>query len=176
MDLTFIRTILRGVQILFTLLLTALIGNVIASNVKAASSAEAAVNFSMFVVVISWLAALYGLASNFASTLARPIIQMPLDGLATLFTTIDAIVLAAMLKAVNCADLSHKTHPSNYIAFGSPDDTKRCRELQASTAFMWFLVVSYAATFFFSFRDFQQGGLGGGSIRSTRPSMAQVGV
>lgn len=101
----FIVNILRIVQLLWILLITALIGNVIASNVDAASSAEAAINFTMFVTVLAWIAALYGLAASFVSALAMPIVVLALDGVTTLFTFISAVVLAAKLTAVNCADL-----------------------------------------------------------------------
>jgi hypothetical protein len=176
MDMTLLNTALRGFQLFCTLIFTAMIGNVIATNIAAAGSATAAVNFSMFVAVLAWLAALYGLASAFASTLARPIVQLPLDGAATLFTFIDAIVLAAKLKAVNCADLDNKALGDDYIAFGSNDDTKRCRELQAGTAFVWFLFAAFAASLLFTLRDFRSGGLRGGSSVGTKQSMSQIRV
>jgi hypothetical protein len=101
----FIINILRIVQLLWTLLITALIGNVIASNVNAASSAESAINFAMFVAVLSWIASIYGLAASFVTSIAFPIVLLALDGLATLFTFIAAVVLAAKLTAVNCANI-----------------------------------------------------------------------
>jgi hypothetical protein len=173
---TMARNILRLVQILWTLLLTALIGNVISQNKNAAGSATAAVNFTMFVAVICWMTSIYGLVASRVERLARPIIQLPLDGAATLFTFIDAIVLAAKLRTVNCAELDPKALPEDYIVWGSEDNQKRCREIQASTAFMWFLLISFAASFFFTFKDFKRSGLGAGSVRSSRPSMVQIGV
>jgi hypothetical protein len=178
MDGTFIKTLIRGFQLFCTLIVTALIGNVIASNVSAAGSATAAINFSMFVAVICWLAAIYGLVCTLTgvmSSVAKPIIILSLDGVATLFTFIDAVVLAAKLKAVNCADLDPKNLGDDYIAFGSLDDTKRCREIQASTAFLWFLFATFIGSLFFSFGDFKGRGVGG-SVHSSRPSMAQVRV
>ncbi|KAK0615989.1 marvel domain-containing protein [Bombardia bombarda] len=165
-----IPTLLRGLQLLWILLLTALIGNVIATNVSAAHSATAAINFSMFVIVLSWLAAIFGLAAAFVDRIAIPIGLLAADALATLFTFIAAVVLAAKLRVVNCAN----THgqPADWIAYGSLDDTKRCREIQASTAFMWFLFATFAAGLFFAFMSFRRGG---GSVRSG-PTMSQVRV
>lgn len=171
MDTEFITNILRLVQLLWTLLLTALIGNVIASNVDAASSATAAVNFAMFVAVISWLASVYGLVSNFVAVIAIPVALLALDAAAVLFTFIGAVVLSAKLTAVNCANLDGK--PKDYIAFGSNDDTKRCREIQASATFLWFLLLCFIGTAFFAFKNWKGGR---GSIISSRPTMSQIGV
>jgi hypothetical protein len=82
-------------------------------------------------------------------------------------------VLAAKLKVVNCGDLDHKKLPGDYIVWGSDNDEKRCRELQAGTTFLWFLFFAHIATLFFAFRDSRKGF--SGSIGS-RPSMAQLRV
>lgn len=165
-----IPLILRAVQLLFIVILTALIGNVIATNVNAAGSATAAVNFSMFVIVVSWLASIFGLAATFVERLAIPVALVSMDAAATLFTFIDAIVLAAKLGAVNCAD-GAKRDPS-WIAYGTLNTEKRCREIQASTVFMWFLFGMFAVTLFFEFMSFRRSG---GSVRSG-PGMSQVRV
>ncbi|KAG5980229.1 hypothetical protein E4U55_004252 [Claviceps digitariae] len=166
-----IVSILRGSALLWTLLITALIGNVIASNINAASSAMAAINFTMFVAALSWVVHLYGLAAVFISSLGQAMIMLPLDGLLTLFTFIDAIVLAAKLRAPNCGNINPFSLPAAWIGYGSADTEKRCREIQASTAFMWFLFATSAAALFFTVK-----GARGGSIRSGRPNMSQVGV
>ncbi|KAK1750622.1 marvel domain-containing protein [Echria macrotheca] len=165
-----IPTILRGLQLLWTLLLTALIGNVIATNIDAAGSATAAINFSMFVLVVSWLVAIYGLATAFVDRLAIPMALLAADAAAMLFTFISAVVLAAKLGVVNCSDTKDKG--DSWIGYGSADDTKRCREIQASTVFMWFLFVSFAAGFALTFLGFRRTG---GSVRSG-PTMSQVRV
>ena len=168
----FFSAIIRGTALLWTLLITALIGNVIAENVNASDSAKAAINFTMFVAVLSWIVSLYGLAAVFVSALGHAIILLSLDVLAVLFTFIDAIVLSAKLRAVNCSN-PHGV-PSNWIAFGSDDTEKRCREIQASTVFMWFLWIAFTACLFFTFKE-SRGGIGG-SVRTGRPNMSQVGV
>ncbi|KAI6090012.1 marvel domain-containing protein [Hypoxylon rubiginosum] len=161
-----VKSILRILQLLFVLLVTALIGNVIASNI---SGAESAINFSMFVCALAWLAVLYGIVSHFVSAASIPIVALALDSAATLFTFIDSIVLSAKLQAVNCNNFGRKA--SDYIAFGSNDDEKRCREIQASIVFMWFLFAAFAASLFFILNDFRRSG---GSVRG--PNMSQIGV
>jgi hypothetical protein len=163
---------LRALALLWTLLITALIGNVIADNVNARTSAESAINFTMFVAVLSWIVLLYGLAATFITSLARPMILLPLEGLATLFTFIAAIVLAAKLGVPNCSNVSDRSHSRSWIAYGSNDTEKRCREIQASTAFMWFLWACFVACLGLTFKD-SRGGYGG-SVRSSRPAMSQV--
>jgi len=166
-----IPTALRGLQLLWLLILTALIGNVIATNINAAGSAEAAVNFSMFVLVVTWLAALYGLVAAVLEQFAIPIVQLGLDGAAALFTFIDAIVLAAKLRAVNCASTANLG--DDWIGYGSADDQKRCRELQAGTFFMWVLFATTAVNLGLFAMTWRRSG---GSVRSGGPHMSQVRV
>ncbi len=94
----------------------------------------------MFVIAFTWLSGLYGLVSSVIEQIAIPIVQLGLDGTAALFTFIDAIVLAAKLGAVNCSNTVDRG--DSWIAYGSLNDTKRCREIQASTFFMWILWVN----------------------------------
>lgn len=113
----------------------------------------------MFVIVLSWLATLYGLATAIVESLAIPIVLLAADAVAVLFTFIDAIVLAAMLRVRNCGDEGGLE--------------KKCRELQASTAFMWFLLATFVGTLALAGLAFRRGGAG--SVRSG-PSMKQVHV
>lgn len=113
----------------------------------------------MFVIVLSWLATLYGLATSIVESLAIPIVLLAADAVAVLFTFIDAIVLAAMLRVRNCSDEGGLE--------------KKCRELQASTAFMWFLLATFVGTLALAGLAFRRGGTG--SVRSG-PSMKQVHV
>ncbi|KAM5352360.1 hypothetical protein ACJ41O_005083 [Fusarium nematophilum] len=169
-----IKMILRAVALLITLLVTALIGNVIASNIDAAGSATAAVNFVMFVAALSWIVCIVGLVAFFASALDKPALQLPLDAAAVLFSFIAAVVLAAKLRAVDCGNINPKALPGDWIAWGSASDEKRCRELQASTVFMWFLFACFSGSLFLTVRDARNTY---GSIRNaSRPSMSQIGV
>ncbi len=90
---------LRLIQFLWTLLITALIGNVIAD---AFGGNPSAINYAMFVAVYCWLVLLYGLAAAFMESLLIPIALLVGDGLAVLFTFIAGVVLAAKLGAHNC--------------------------------------------------------------------------
>ncbi|EEU45460.1 hypothetical protein Neosp_004880 [[Neocosmospora] mangrovei] len=168
-----IKMVLRGFELLITLLLTAVTGNVIASNIDAAGTATAAVNFVMFVAAVCWIVSIIGLGSFFASVLDKPVAQLVLDGSVVLFTFIAAIVLAAKLRVVDCGDINPKALPGDWIAWGSNSDQKRCRELQASTVFMWFLFGSFCGSLFLTVRDVRNTY---GSIRGSRPSMSQIGV
>ncbi|KAJ9164735.1 hypothetical protein NKR19_g1142 [Coniochaeta hoffmannii] len=161
------QLILRCLQFLWVLLITALIGNVIALN---NDGHMVSINFTMFVAVLSWLAVLYGLAAAFVESLAIPIVMLALDGAAALFTFIDGIVLAAKLGAPNCGN-PHKG--PGWIGFGADNVSKRCREIQASTAFVWFLWATFVATLVLAFMSFRR--VGGGA-RSHGPGMSQVRV
>ncbi|KAI0019252.1 marvel domain-containing protein [Xylariomycetidae sp. FL0641] len=164
-----IDSVLRLVQFLLVLIITALIGNVIATNGHAAGSAESSVNFIMFVCALVWLAVLYALISAFVAAAAFPIISLALDALSLLFTFIGAIVLAAKLGGVNCGSWHNRSH--NWIAYGSNDPEGRCREIQASDVFLWFLFATFCASLFFVFKEYRRSG---GSM--SRPSMSQIGV
>ncbi|KAK3986330.1 marvel domain-containing protein [Cladorrhinum sp. PSN332] len=169
-----VSQLLRALELIFLIILTGLIGNVIATNINAAATATAAINFTMFVIVLSWLAAIYGLVTlYFSSRLSSGLpllVNLGLDIASTLFTFIAAVVLAAKLTVVNCNNTGGQ--PSNWIAYGSANDGKRCREVQASTAFMWFLFATFTVGLVMSLMGFRRGG---GSVR-TGPMMSQVGV
>lgn len=170
--MSFINLILRGLQFLWALLTIALIGNVIDNN---RTGSESAINYAMFSVIIAWLALLLGLAGAFVSAFSEGIFgwaALALDAAATLFTLIAGIVLAAKLHSVSCGgDLT--SHSSSWIGFGSSNDEKRCRELQASTAFLWFLSACLAGSLVMTFLNHRRGGT---SSVSTGPHMSQVGV
>lgn len=155
-----IQIALRGLQLLWVVLLTALLGNVIAAHHDNALVSAAGVNFSMFVTVLAWLATLYGLAVALVPSLAVAIVVLAADAAVVLFTFIDAIVLAALLRLPNCGSMNDGLE-------------KKCRELQASTAFMWFLFATFTATLALAALGFRRGG--GGSVGSG-PTMKQVHV
>lgn len=165
-----IKSLLRGSALLWTLLITALIGNVIASNINGSGSATRAINYTMFVAAWSWVASLWGLAAIFITAIAIPLVLLPLDILAVLFTFVDAILLAAKLHAVDCGNIAREGR--NWIAYGSNNDHKRCREIQASVAFMWFLWATFCACLFFTVVD-TRGGLRS-PFRRSKPAMSQV--
>jgi hypothetical protein len=62
---------------------------------------------------------------------------------------------------------------TNHITNGSPNTAKRCREAQASTAFLWFGWAAFVASLIFSIL----GGSGGVNLRGgirRGPAMSQV--
>lgn len=165
----FINLILRIVAFICTIIITGLIGNVIAKDDHASTSARAAVNFTMFVAALSWVVCLYGMIATVISSLGKPIILTILDGLGVLFTFISAIVLAARIGHPNCSNTTDRHH--NWIGYGSRDAEKRCRELQASDAFMWFLWVILCGGLFLSLTEMRSPF---SASRSARPSMSKV--
>ena len=174
LELGLLKTALRGLQLLFCVLLTAIIGNVIALSNTASSSATTAINFTMFVIVASWVCSLYGLFARLFPSIENVKVQLPADAAGVLFNFIGAVVLSAKLGIVDCGDVEGKKEdkPGSWIVWGSGDDEKRCREIQAGTVFMWFLFISFIAATFFTWRDSRRGF----SIPSSRPSMSQMGV
>ncbi|KAI1438469.1 marvel domain-containing protein [Xylaria sp. CBS 124048] len=164
-----LNPVLRIVQILPLLIATALLGNVRANTQHAAAGATAAINFAIFVCVLSWIVLLYSLLAHFFTALAVPIITLTADTSATVFTFISAIILSAKLTSVNCADWG--TKPSDWIAFGSSNTEKRCREIQAGLVFTWLLFATFAVALTLTLRDLRRSG---GSVRG--PSMSQIGV
>jgi hypothetical protein len=102
---------LRGSQFLWTLLITALIGNVIA---EAFAGNPSSINYAIFVAVFSWLVLLYGFAAAFMEGLAIPIILGAMDVLAALFTFIAGVVLAAKLHVHSCGNFVSNLQPSMF--------------------------------------------------------------
>jgi hypothetical protein len=167
-----ISAVVRAVALLWTLIITALIGNVIASNVNGSGSATRAINYTMFTAAWAWVAGLYGLIASFIAAAAIPMILLFFDILAVLFTLVAAILLAAKLGTPNCGNI--QGYGRHWIAFGSNSNEKRCREIQASVVFLWFLWATFCVALFFSYKEWK-GGFGG-FRRSSKPSMAQVRV
>jgi len=162
---------LRGSQFLWTLLITALIGNVIAD---AFAGNPSSINYAMFAAAFSWVVLLYGLAATFVEGLAHTIVLAVMDVLAVLFTFIAGVVLAAKLGVHSCS--RHGYTSTNSLTNGSHNQEKRCRELQASTAFFWFLFACYVGSLVMDFinRGSSMSMRRGGGIRKGGPSMSQV--
>lgn len=182
-----VQVILRGVQLFLTVLITALVGNVIA---EAFAGNAAAINYAIFVAAFSWVVLLFGGVAAFVTSLAIPVVLIVLDGLATLLTFIAGVVLAARLgvhscgNVVSCAvfigleddtDFFEQAYiRSNNLTNGSNNPGKRCRELQASTAFFWFLFAAYAASTAMTVMAGGSSSIRGGGIRKGGQSMSQV--
>jgi hypothetical protein len=189
-------------QFLWTLLIMALVGNMIASY---HGGSPAIVNFDMFVAVFSMLSLIY----LFAATLEYvdvPIVTLVLDALNVIFFFIGGTATAAYLHVHSCNNkvrpgsplLSHswarpfkkssptsfnlKRHAANrmiqqaYLVSNhiTAGSEKICREGQASTAFLWFGFAAYVATLVFSFMNRSGVNLRGPGIGRGRPAMSQV--
>jgi hypothetical protein len=94
-----IQAILRASEFFWTLLTTALVGNVIA---EAFSGNPSSINYAIFTSVFSWIVLLYGIGALFIESLAIPMIMGTMDILATVFTFIAGVVLAAKLHVHSC--------------------------------------------------------------------------
>ncbi|KAH7400025.1 putative Non-classical export protein 2 [Cadophora sp. MPI-SDFR-AT-0126] len=161
---------LRAVQFVFILLTLALVGNVIAEAFAGNSSK---INYAIFVSVFDMIVILWGIGAVFKEGLAIGIVLPILDVIATLLTVIAGIVLAAGLGVHSCGNKSYLV--SNALTNGSHHPSKRCHELQASTAFYWFAFVAFLGSAFLGFTS------GGSSFRGPRggirkggPTMSQV--
>jgi len=158
---------LRATQFVFTLLVLALVGDVIDD---AFAGNPGGINWAMAVAAFSGMAVLYTITATFIESLAIPIVLKVVDGLLTLFTLIAGIVLAAQLGVHSCGNKSYLA--SNHLTNGAHNMGQRCHELQASCAFFWFLFAAYAGSLFLDFV-----GGSGTIIRASRrggPSMSQV--
>jgi hypothetical protein len=91
---------LRGSQFIWTLLITALIGNVIA---EAFAGNQSSINYAIFVAVFSWIVLLVGIVAAFMDM--ENIILIALDALAVVFTFIAGVVLAAKLGVHSCGNI-----------------------------------------------------------------------
>lgn len=159
---------LRVLEFLFTVILLALIGDVIAI---ATGGNPSTVNYVMFTAVFSMLSLVYLLPSSFKDSFYIPIISIVLDGLNTLFFFCASIALAARLGVHSCTNSSYIK--SNPITNGSVQMTKRCREAQAADAFLFFTWFAYIASFVISLL----GGRSSSDLTSRtvrRPGMSQV--
>jgi hypothetical protein len=165
----------------------ALVGNMIATSFKGNS---AMVNYDMFVSVFGMLSLLYLVPTTFMDSFSVPMVNMALDLLNVLFWFCAAVATAAYLGVHSCSNpvchplpVWHLQRPrswphqayttTNHITNGSPNTEKRCREAQASTAFLWFGWAAWVASAIFSF----MAGRGGANLRGgirRGPAMSQV--
>jgi len=164
-----LQVALRSLQLLLLIIFTALIGNVIAL----ASQGNATVNYSIFTAVWCWLAIVYGLVAGVLDSLYIPIAALAVDVLAVLFTFVNGVTLAAQLGAHSCSNDDYVNN--NYLTAPTDDRSKRCRELQAATAFVWFLFVALIVSTVMGGLSWKSGGSSSrGGMRRGGPSMSQV--
>lgn len=162
---------LRAWQLLCTVIVMALIGNIIA---RATNGTSAMVNYDMFVAVFAMLSLFYLLPTTILDSFNVPVVYMALDVLNVIFWFCAAVATAAYLGVHSCSNSKYTL--SNHITNSSRDTQKNCRQAQASTAFFWFGWAAFVGSMVVSI----MGGRGNvnmrGSIRSgsSRPAMSQV--
>ncbi|KAH8770324.1 hypothetical protein BGZ57DRAFT_796627, partial [Hyaloscypha finlandica] len=119
------------------LLATCLTGNVIGDSLN---GTPASINYAMFSIVWGWFALLIGITSYFLEFIPL-IVVIFWDTWATIFIFCAAVELAAKLGVHSCFNDDYLLN-TNLIG-GSSNLTKRCQELQASDAFLWFVFTCF---------------------------------
>ncbi|KAL8761979.1 MAG: hypothetical protein Q9203_007668 [Teloschistes exilis] len=171
---------LRGVQFLMTLFVLALTGNIIHD---AFAGNPSIINYVMFVAVFAMLSLIYLIAASVMDAFAIPIAMLALDAINTLLFLVGGIALAAYLGVHSCGravcpvskseGIFYKGYGllilggnkqsyviSNKITNGSHNPSKRCREAQAVTAFLWFGFAAWLGSLVLSALS-SRGGTGG---------------
>ena len=92
---------LRALQLLWIVLITALVGNVIAD---AFAGNPSSVNFAIFVAALDWVVIIIAVIATFVSALSNPIILMAIDGVALFFNFVAGVLLAAKLGVHSCGN------------------------------------------------------------------------
>ncbi|KAJ5108340.1 hypothetical protein N7456_005015 [Penicillium angulare] len=173
---------LRGVQMglrvwefVWTLLIMSLVGNMIN---EAFAGNPSSINYTMFLSAFSMLSLFYLIPASISDTWAfHPILVIIVDVLNNIFFFCAAIALAAKLESHSCGNSSYTLH--NEITNGAHNRSKRCREAQAVTAFLWFGWAGYMAStvvsvFLSRASNVNLRGRSGSRRTAGRPSMAQV--
>lgn len=95
-----LRVGLVGLALFWTVLITALIGNAIAIRVGGSPSA---INYAMFVAVISWLTIIFSICTSFFLE-SLVIVSVIAEAVVAAFSLIAGIVLAAKLGVHSCGN------------------------------------------------------------------------
>ncbi|KAL8996819.1 MAG: hypothetical protein Q9188_006479 [Gyalolechia gomerana] len=103
------RILTQHHQFLMTLLIMALIGNVIADAIAGNPSI---VNYVMFVSVFAMLSLFYLIGAAIMESFAIPIAMLVLDALNTLLFLVGGIALAAYMGVHSCSDQVRRTRRS----------------------------------------------------------------
>ncbi|KAK5105120.1 hypothetical protein LTS08_001394 [Lithohypha guttulata] len=158
---------LRVVQFLLTLIIMSLVGNMIA---EAFGGNPSIINYDMFVAVFSMLTLFYAILICFRESLTfHRLVPASLDLLNALFFFCAAVAMAAELRVHSCSNSDYTEN--NHITNGSRNTAGRCREAQATTAFLWFNWALYMVALVLSLTS-----SGGVNLRGPRrgPQMRQV--
>ncbi|KAK4900790.1 hypothetical protein LTR17_017307 [Elasticomyces elasticus] len=122
---------MRGLALLWTVLVMALTGNMVDQWNRGNSGV---INYDLFVSIFALLSLIYLIAATAKEAFAfHPIIPLVVDILNCIFWFCGAVATAAKLGAHSCSNRGYLD--SNSVTVGS---SKRCREGQATTAFLFF--------------------------------------
>jgi len=161
---------LRAWELICSILIVSLIGNAIAS---AFSGNPSMVNYDMFVGVFGLASLLYLLPVSFLEGYNFPILSIGLDVLNVLFWFCAAVATPAYTGVHSCSNNNYTR--TNHIMNGAYNRQKRCREIQASTAFLWFGWAAWVGSLVISLMSGRGSGVSmRGGIRRGGPSMSQV--
>jgi len=165
---------MRAFQFIWTLLIMALVGNIIAT---AFSGNPSLINYVMFVSVFGMLSLFYLIPATVKESFqGHPLLMVVLDTLNSIFFFCAAVAMAAELGVHSCSNNHYTT--TNKITNGSHNTNKRCTEAQAVTAFLWFGWAAFTASAVLS--GLQSRGAGGMNMRGGAggirrgPAMSQV--
>jgi len=162
-----VNVALRSLQLLITVIIMALVGNMIAMG-----ASPAVVNYVMFCAVFAMLALFFLLPVAFNEAWGvHAALPTALEGLIVIFWFCAAVALAAELGVHSCSNRDYVT--SNKVMRGASQETSACREAQAATAFLWFGWATFVGTLAMSAMGIKSGGGSSGGIRRG-PAMAQV--
>jgi len=165
-----INLVMRGLQFFWSLLIIALVGNMIAD---AFAGNPSIINYIMFASVFAMLTLFYLIPATFNESFAfHPMLMVGLDVINTLLFFCGAVALAAYLGVHSCGNRSY-TH-NNFVTNGSHNESKRCHEAQASCAFLWFGFAAFAVSAVLSALQSRGGSVGGSSFRRGGPAMSHV--
>lgn len=161
---------LRSWQLICSIIVMGLVGNMIATAFKGNS---AMVNYDMFTATFGLFSLLYLLPTSFLDGFSMPMANIALDTLNVIFWFCAAVATPAYLHVHSCSNRAYTL--TNQITNGSYNTEKRCREAQASTAFFWFGWAAWVATMIFSVMGGRSSGVNmRGGIRRSGPAMSQV--
>ncbi|KAI5278943.1 hypothetical protein KEM52_004565, partial [Ascosphaera acerosa] len=120
-----------------------------ASPKRSGSSSPSTLNYVLFASAFAMLSLLYLFgAAVFEIIFLHPAISLTLDILNVIFLFCAAIALPSKLHAHSCSNQHYQQ--TNSIIKGGQHPEKRCREGQATSAFLWFLWFVWMVSLFYS--------------------------
>lgn len=162
--------ILRGTEFVFSIIIMALIGNMIAQAVHGGNPAS--VNYAMYTSTFSIVSLFFLFPMTWNPEWGfHAIVPMVLDLLNAMFFLSSGIVLAARLEAHSCSNQTYLAH--NEVTQNSRHREKRCREGQASTAFLFFTWALYMGSLALSILAARNSGA---TLRRPRPAPRRPGA